>query len=265
VALIAVLLFGSLLNVRTAKRAVAQLKGQLDASKQALLASLRKYWDAYSKRLTSRCEWIRYSHVFDTSRELEVFVDELHDSLESFLVDLQVARAEAQAQAHGFALSGKLTESIVVDKAYVEALLAKESRRVDQLASEFFRGEHHKLSRYFATGVGELRADVHADCASRIFSHVKRTTVLQAMNDGTRFDIARAAATLSVFLPLRLTTETPNMLVVQGPGPRQALDESVQAIAQSTEVVVTDDEERILLLRIAYDAKESDITSLLAE
>jgi len=264
-ALVAFLFLGNLSNVRKLKRAVDQLTRQLEANKAALVGSLQNYWNAYSKRFTSRCEWIRYSHVFDTNRELEVFVDELHDSLESFLDDLRDARAEAQAQARVFALEGKPTEAIVIDKAYVDALLAKETRTVDQLAAEFLRGEHHQLSRYFAKGIGDLSADIHSDCAGKIFSHVKRTTVLQAMNDGARFDISRAATTLSVFLPLKLNAQTPSMLVVQGPGPDEVLAESVQAMAPNPAVVVTDDEERILLLRIAYDVNEKDITSLQVE
>jgi hypothetical protein len=55
------------------------------------------------------------------------------------------------------------------------------------------------------------------------------------------------------------------MLVVQGPGPDEVLAESVQAMAPNPAVVVTDDEERILLLRIAYDVNEKDITSLQVE
>ena len=263
--LVACLFLISLANVRTLKRAVNQLSRQLEANKAALASSLRNYWNAYSKRFTSRCEWIRYSHVFDTNRELEVFVDELHHSVGSFLDDLRGARAEAEAQAHDFALKGKRTEAIVIDKAYVDALSAKESRTVDQLAAEFLMGEHHKLSRYFAKGISDLRADIHADCAAKIFSHVKRTNVIQAMNDGALFDMSRVAASLSVFLPLRLNAKIPSMLVVQGPGPGEVLAESVQAIAPNPAVVVTGDEERILLLRIAYDANEEDITSLQVE
>ena len=264
-ALVAFLFLGNLSSVRKLKRAVDQLRRQLEANKAALVGSLRNYWEAYSKRFTSRCEWIRYSHVFDTNRELEVFVDELHDSLESFLDDLRDARADAQAQAHDFALKGKLTEAIVIDRAYVDALLAKEARSVDQLAAEFLRGEHHQLSRYFAKGTGDLSVDIHADCAAKIFSHVERTTVLQAMNDGARFDISRAATALSVFLPLKLNAQTPSMLVVQGPGPGEVLAESIQAIAPSPAVVVSDDDERILLLRVAYDVNEKDVTSLQME
>ena len=91
---------------------------------------------------------------------------------------------------------------------------------------------------------------------------MKETSVIQAMKDGATFDVARAADSLAVFLPLRLATRVDTVLVVQGPGPEEALAGTVERLAPTPFLIVSDDDERMLLLRIAHDIDLKNVTLL---
>jgi hypothetical protein len=256
---------GSASTIRGLRREMEERRRQLDVCRTSLLAALAAYWDAYSKRFTSRCEWIRCAHVFDTNRELEVFIDELHDELEAFLKDLREAREAARERAGEFQLRGMLTEDIVIGMDWVEDLRAGKSRIADQLAREFLKEDRHRLSRYFAAGAARVDvfvSDIQGECAKRVFPEVESTTVIQAMRDGATFDVGRTAMSLAVFLPLKLATRVDTVLVVQGPGPEEALARCVESLAPFPALIVSDDDERMLLLRIAHDVDLKNVTIL---
>jgi hypothetical protein len=257
--------FGDRSTRKELKAALDQCRARYDDATRALAQELMGYWAAYSKRFTDKCEWTRCLHVFDTNRELEVFIDGLHDELDAFVRDLQGARASAQQRARDFQLSGTLTEDIVVDMDYVEALHAAQSTRTDQFAREFLEEDAHRLSQYFPGRAEALTSAIRKACAAKVFGDVEHTSVIKAMNEGATFDVARAAGALAVFLPLKLATRVDTVLVVQGPGPEEALAGTVERLAPAPFLIISDDDERMLLLRIAHDVDLRNVTVLMEE
>lgn len=261
-ALALILVWRNLMAIRHLKREMDERKRQLDSCRASLLVALNGYWDAYSKRFVSRCEWIRSAHVFDSNRELEVFVDDLHDRLEAFLDDLRDARADAQDRADEFRLRGTLTEEIVVDMAYVDGLRADKSRQIDQFAREFLKEDRHHLSRYFVSGVDAMRADILGDGARRIFPEVQSMKVIEVMGEAATVDVAGVAGSIPIFLPLKPATRVDSVTVVQGPGPEAVLMKCVESLAPLPAVIVSRDDERMLLLKIAHDIDPRNVTIL---
>jgi hypothetical protein len=133
---------------------------------------------------------------------------------------------------------------------------------VERHAGVFFRSKDRQLSKYFDAGVDEMVAALGAYCKDEMvetFGAIRGGSIVRVI-DETGYDLKKDIAAVPIFLPLRHSTQKPILVVAGSDG--GWLNERVGGVSPTPIVVVSDDGERVLLLRVAYDIDRRDITVL---
>lgn len=248
------------------KKKSAECERELEGAKAAYVATLRRFWSVCVEKFTKQCDWIRFSHVFDTQRELGTFADGLRTSLEAFRAKLAAYRDQARHGVESFDLADSPTELVVVDRAYVDDMLKKKAELVDQRAASFFLGEGHAFSSYFTrwradrSGVRALADDLRRFCADEMFSDVKAMGVIRAIRD-TNYDLPNAVESVPVLLPLDSHARPQELVAIFGPE-QPFLREQTAAISHPPVVLQRDGDEELLLVRVAHNVSLDSVTVL---
>lgn len=250
------------------RRKVADAQRTLDLRKDGLQHSLREYWAEYSRKFTTRCDWTRHSHVYDTDRSLETFVDEQSAGLEEFRSELRSLRERAKTTVDGFKLSDTSTELAVVDQAYVADVVTRQSDIVDLRARTFFQQPEHAMSTYSdqwcrdKSGIEKLDGAMQAFCANEAYADVREMSVTAAIK-ATGFSLAAAVRSIPVFLPIDPAAGAESFVIVLGPDDGFLHKEMDKAMITPNPVVLrSDDEERLIAFRVGWGIQLADVTVL---
>lgn len=253
-----------LMRYLSLRKKIRELEGAYETSKAVFVQAMRGYWGAYVQKFQKQCDWIRFSHVFDTERETLEVIEEMRRQLEGFRTAMVGYRSQAAVTVASFKLDASPTELIAVDAKYVETLVDKKSAAVDGLSGKFFAG--HVFSAFFEpfrssdATLEMLDRELKEACSRDVFFDVAAMTVKKAIQE-SNFDMAIAAHTASCFLPISPQVRPEQFIVVVG-ADGQFLRDRTSSLVPSAIVIETDDEERVLVLKIAHDIKLDQISVL---
>jgi hypothetical protein len=234
------------------------LSAQLESQKNVLDGRLRAYFEAYARTFFADCDWIRHGHVFETNRELARQIDDLQTGLPAFVGRLRDMLSAARSEVDKFKLQDTPSHVVVVDRGWVERLVATESDRMDRAGAKFFAGDGRARSSYVHAseldeGLGRLWGDLGTACRDEVFTGLIPNHVVAAIAK-SGFSLKRAVESLSVFLPLDPEAAMRGQHVVFGPD-EAYLREELAGGPLYTTIVPASDPERVMLWRIVNDIK----------